>query len=60
MERLTDPAQLPPWLTPDDLDYYAKEFARTGFRGGLNWYRALDIFWEATPFLVGRKLMQPT
>ncbi len=27
------------WLTPADLDYYATEFARTGFQGGLQWYR---------------------
>src|SRR4029453_12144811 len=34
-----DPPELPPWLTEADLDYYAGEFARTGFRGGLNGYR---------------------
>jgi hypothetical protein len=22
-----------------DVDFYADEFARAGFRGGLNWYR---------------------
>lgn len=59
LDGLTDPPQLPAWLKPEDLDYYAKEFTRTGFRGGLNWYRTQDIFWEETPFLVGRKLMQP-
>jgi hypothetical protein len=30
------------------------------FRGGLNWYRGQDIFWQETPFLIGRKLLQPT
>src|SRR5437868_6895780 len=30
---------MPPWLSEADLDFYAAEFARTGFRGGLNWYR---------------------
>ena len=28
------------WLPPADLDIYAAEFGRTGFQGGLNWYRA--------------------
>ncbi|MGD0437519.1 MAG: alpha/beta hydrolase [Bryobacteraceae bacterium] len=56
----TDPKQLPAWLKPEDLDYFAKEFARTGFRGGLNWYRTQDIFWRETAFLIGRKLLQPT
>jgi len=54
-----EPKQLPSWLKPEDIDYYVKEFSRTGFRGGLNWYRAQNISWEQTPFL-GRKLLQPT
>jgi pimeloyl-ACP methyl ester carboxylesterase len=36
----------PPWLTEADIDYFAGEFARTGFRGGLNWYRNIDRNWE--------------
>jgi pimeloyl-ACP methyl ester carboxylesterase len=28
------------WLTEADLAVYAAEFGRTGFQGGLNWYRA--------------------
>ena len=27
------------WLTEQELAVYAGEFARTGFQGGLNWYR---------------------
>jgi pimeloyl-ACP methyl ester carboxylesterase len=27
------------WLTESDLDVYCAEFARTGFQGGLQWYR---------------------
>jgi pimeloyl-ACP methyl ester carboxylesterase len=27
------------WLTEDELAVYGAEFARTGFQGGLNWYR---------------------
>jgi len=27
------------WLTGHELDVYAAEYARTGFQGGLNWYR---------------------
>jgi pimeloyl-ACP methyl ester carboxylesterase len=36
-----DPEVLPPWLTEADLAWYAGEFRRAGFRGGLNWYRNL-------------------
>jgi pimeloyl-ACP methyl ester carboxylesterase len=41
-----DPPALPGWLSDADLDYYTAEFARTGFRGGLNWYRNLKRNWE--------------
>ncbi len=27
------------WLTEEELAVYGAEFARTGFQGGLNWYR---------------------
>jgi pimeloyl-ACP methyl ester carboxylesterase len=27
------------WLTEDELAVYAQEYGRTGFQGGLNWYR---------------------
>lgn len=42
---LPEPAQLPEWLTEEDLDTYAAVFAG-GFTGGLNWYRNLDRNWE--------------
>ncbi|MBC2641004.1 MULTISPECIES: alpha/beta fold hydrolase [unclassified Rhodococcus (in: high G+C Gram-positive bacteria)] len=34
------------WLTEDELDHYVEVFTRTGFTGGLNWYRAYDANWE--------------
>ena len=40
------PPPLPAWLTEADVDYYTGEFTRTGFRGGLNWYRNIDRNWE--------------
>lgn len=36
------------WLTQNEFDTLAKDFERTGFTGGLNWYRALDRNWELT------------
>jgi pimeloyl-ACP methyl ester carboxylesterase len=44
--RMVDPVSLPPWLTDADVDFYVTEFTRTGFRGGLNWYRNIDRNWE--------------
>ena len=41
LDNTVDPQTLPPWLTREDIAYYAGEFGRAGFRGGLNWYRNL-------------------
>ncbi|XP_071741861.1 epoxide hydrolase 3-like [Rutidosis leptorrhynchoides] len=40
--------KLPSWLTEDDVNYVADKFKRTGFTGGLNYYRAMDLNWELT------------
>ncbi|WOL06664.1 bifunctional epoxide hydrolase 2-like [Canna indica] len=37
---------LPAWLSEEDIDYYASKFEKSGFTGGLNYYRALDLNWE--------------
>ncbi|MGA2615898.1 MAG: hypothetical protein ABSG38_20860 [Spirochaetia bacterium] len=52
------PERLPGWLTEDDLDAFTEEFRRTGFRGGLNWYRNIDRNWELTAFLADAKIPQ--
>ncbi|KAF2803366.1 alpha/beta-hydrolase [Mytilinidion resinicola] len=28
------------WMSEEDLDVYVREWGRTGFQGGLNWYRS--------------------
>jgi pimeloyl-ACP methyl ester carboxylesterase len=47
------------FLTADDFEVFARAFERTGFTGGLNWYRNFDRNWETTAYLVGAKVMQP-
>jgi pimeloyl-ACP methyl ester carboxylesterase len=54
------PAALPKWLTDQDIDVFTEAFERTGFRGGVNWYRNIDRNWELTPFLSGAKIQQPS
>jgi pimeloyl-ACP methyl ester carboxylesterase len=46
IERLPEPDRLPDWISAQELDHYVNEFTRTGFTGGLNWYRNLDRNWE--------------
>jgi pimeloyl-ACP methyl ester carboxylesterase len=40
-----EPETLPAWLTLEDIAYYTREFTRSGFRGGLNWYRNMTRSW---------------
>lgn len=54
-----DPAHLPSWITEADIDHMAAEFARSGFRGGLNWYRNIDRNWELTAPWAGALIRQP-
>lgn len=53
------PGALPPWLPQADLDRLVGEFRRTGFRGGLNWYRNMDRNWELSAPFAGARIHQP-
>jgi pimeloyl-ACP methyl ester carboxylesterase len=50
----------PSFVTDADINIFVGEFTRTGFAGGLNYYRNVDRNWALTPFLDGAKLRQPT
>jgi pimeloyl-ACP methyl ester carboxylesterase len=47
------------WLTAADVDFYATEFTRAGFRGGLNWYRNIDRNWELLAPYAGARVTVP-
>jgi pimeloyl-ACP methyl ester carboxylesterase len=59
LSRMPKPAVLPSWLSEADVDFYAGEFARSGFRGGLNWYRNIDRNWELLAPFAGAKVTVP-
>ncbi|WP_051406904.1 alpha/beta hydrolase [Nocardia sp. CNY236] len=48
------------WLGEDELDCIAQDFDRTGFTGGLNWYRSLDRNWELTSDYADAKVAVPS
>jgi pimeloyl-ACP methyl ester carboxylesterase len=50
--------QMPSWLTEQDLDYFAREFEQSGFRGSLNRYRNYERDWAALPQL-SEQITQP-
>lgn len=59
--RLADLPELgPALLERDELEHFVEVFARSGFRGGINWYRNLDRNWETTPQLAGAKIGVPS
>ncbi len=59
LPRLGEPIELPDWLSDEDVDYYAGEFARVGFRGGINYYRNTTLNWDLTEELAGKQVTQP-
>ena len=48
LDEMLEPETLPGWLMEEDMDTYVREFATSGFTGGLNWYRNIDRNWELT------------
>jgi pimeloyl-ACP methyl ester carboxylesterase len=59
LDITVEPPALPEWLTEADLDFYVTEFERTGFTGGLNWYRTIDISWELMAPFQGARVSPP-
>lgn len=60
---LGDPAierHLPDWISTADHAHVVETYRRTGFRGGLNWYRNIDRNWELTAPWHGAKIHQPS
>ncbi len=59
LDQLQDTDVLPDWLTQEDLDYFAGEFSRNGFRGPINWYRNIERSWELSAAFQGKTIEQP-
>ncbi|WP_201404660.1 alpha/beta fold hydrolase [Kaistia sp. 32K] len=53
------PAALPDWLREEDLEAFVDAFTRSGFRGGLNYYRNLDRNWALQASLKGKTVDIP-
>lgn len=59
-EQLIVPDELPPWLTEDDVAFYANEISAAGLRGGLNWYRNINRLPGALAPFLGATIHQPS
>jgi pimeloyl-ACP methyl ester carboxylesterase len=49
----------PAWLSEQELAVYVEAFERTGFTGGLNWYRNIDRNWRELEPYGERHVTQP-
>ncbi|WP_144107476.1 alpha/beta fold hydrolase [Paraburkholderia sp. BCC1886] len=50
---------LPSWAAPDYVAHNIAEFQRTGFHGGLNYYRAAEPYFALSGPWKGAKIVQP-
>ena len=51
---------MPDWLGEADLAYFSEAYRKSGFRGGLNWYRNIARNWELTAPWQGAQIRQPS
>jgi pimeloyl-ACP methyl ester carboxylesterase len=54
------PGPLPAWADPDYVAHNIAEFKRTGFHGGLNYYRAFEPYFFLSGAYKGAKVTQPS
>jgi epoxide hydrolase A/B len=59
LDSMPEPDELPDWLGEQDLDEYARAYARTGFRGPLGVYRNQDRDWHEHPEIGTAGVRQP-
>jgi len=60
IDTLPEPPPLPwSWMSDLEMEFYVSEYSRTGFTGGLNWYRAMDYRWEQRRQFEGKKNTAP-
>jgi pimeloyl-ACP methyl ester carboxylesterase len=54
------PAQLPAWVTEDDVDVYAAAFEKSGFFGPISFYRNMDANWVRSKDIAPSVYSMPT
>lgn len=54
------PRALPDWIPEQELSEFVEAYRKSGFRGGLNWYRNIDRNWELTAPWQGAQIHQPS
>ncbi|KAI3968536.1 hypothetical protein MKX01_007846 [Papaver californicum] len=53
------PITLPSWLSEEDIRYNTTKYEKSGFTGGINYYRNLNANWELTAPWTGAQVKVP-
>ncbi len=59
LDTTLEPPSPPAWLPPVDFARYVAAFGKSGFRGGLNWYRNIDRNWSLLAPFGDARIRQP-
>ncbi|XP_042038074.1 epoxide hydrolase A-like [Salvia splendens] len=59
IDYLETPSVLPAWITEEEINVLAEKFEESGFTGGFNYYRALNLNWELMAAWQGAKIGVP-
>jgi pimeloyl-ACP methyl ester carboxylesterase len=59
LANMINPASLPAWISEAEADVYIEQFSRSGYRGGLNWYRNISRNRELFAAFDGLKVAVP-
>jgi pimeloyl-ACP methyl ester carboxylesterase len=54
------PVRIPAWADPDYVQHTIRTFEETGFHGGLNYYRVLQVTFDLTAAFKGAVIHQPS
>ncbi|XP_070554463.1 bifunctional epoxide hydrolase 2-like [Ptychodera flava] len=57
---LPEKPECPTLMTQSEIDYYVKQFKKTGFKGPLNWYRNIETNWKWRSKISERKVTAPS
>ncbi|ROR94943.1 pimeloyl-ACP methyl ester carboxylesterase [Sinobacterium caligoides] len=60
LDALPEPPPLPwPWMDEQAMEVFVTEYSCSGFTGGLNWYRSMDLKWQQRKAQEGKQSSVP-
>lgn len=47
-QAFKDGTTYPSWMSQEEAAYYCRKFSQSGFTGGFNYYRAINLYFSAS------------